>query len=62
MIADWWGDFRVEGFAGFRLCSKFKMLKAKINQWKIQFLSLRQNETANLLSSLQQIDADIEDG
>ncbi|XP_058103553.1 uncharacterized protein LOC131247134 [Magnolia sinica] len=60
IVADWWGDFKVEGFAGYKLCFKFKLLKEKIKRWKLQHLLKRQLDLDVITSQLQKIDAGIE--
>lgn len=32
-IREWWKELRVEGWAGFRLAVKLKLLKGKIKEW-----------------------------
>lgn len=33
MIMEWWKEFKVEEWAGYRLATKLKMLKVKLKEW-----------------------------
>ncbi|XP_058068749.1 uncharacterized protein LOC131218084 [Magnolia sinica] len=60
MAADWWDGFTIEGYAGYRLCCKLRMLKEKIKQWKQFELHKRALELEVLLEDLQALDVEAE--
>lgn len=33
MIKEWWKEIRIEGWEGFKLAAKLKVLKSKIKEW-----------------------------
>lgn len=35
LIKEWWKEFRVDGWAGFKLATKLKLLKGKIKEWQL---------------------------
>lgn len=56
MIREWWIELRVDGWAGYRLASKLKLLNGKIKEWvKTTFGDvLKSKET--ILKEIQAID------
>lgn len=56
MIMEWWKELKVEGWAGYRLATKLKFLKATIKEWaKTNFVDMGMQK-AHLLEEIQNLD------
>ena len=56
MIMEWWKELKVEGWTGYRLATKLKMLKVKLKAWaKMSFADMKMQK-AQLLEDIQNLD------
>lgn len=56
MISEWWKELTVEGWAGYKLATKLKLLKIKIKEWaKTNFTDVRMQKI-QLLEDIQNLD------
>ncbi|XP_058092153.1 uncharacterized protein LOC131238046 [Magnolia sinica] len=60
MVTEWWKELQSQGFAGFRLCSKLKVLKEKLRQWNKEERRTSERDMDSILSKIQQIDSHAE--
>ncbi|XXG46977.1 hypothetical protein AAC387_Pa09g0968 [Persea americana] len=62
MIKEWWKELKVDGWVGYRLGTKLKLLKVKIKEWaKMNFADMKMQKT-QLLEDIQNLDKKAEVG
>lgn len=61
-VKEWWEEFFVEGWMGFQLSQKLKLLKKKINSWKKDHFGKVEEHKVQILANIHQIDLKEENG
>lgn len=56
LIGEWWKEFSVDGWAGYRLAMKLKLLKNRIKDWAKDHFGDVRNAKVNILQEIQLLD------
>lgn len=62
LIRSWWSDIEMQGWAGFRLVTKLKKLKANIKEWANFNFGTVKASMKDLLLCIEEIDSKEEMG
>eukprot|EP00268_Persea_americana_P008188 TRINITY_DN13159_c0_g2_i1.p1 TRINITY_DN13159_c0_g2~~TRINITY_DN13159_c0_g2_i1.p1 ORF type:complete len:214 (+),score=40.85 TRINITY_DN13159_c0_g2_i1:166-807(+) len=56
LIQKWWEEIRVEGWAGYKLATKLKLLKIRMKEWAKEHFGDVKFQKSNILAEIQALD------